>query len=330
MRHLLPFDASDCQAQAQVLGGFALGVAPDVAVPWPCQRVRVPLLDGSGDSCLEAWQVDGAVSSGQADGLVWRRSGDMLFGVIEVDEAAMAVPDGHSRLERASAQIYRQMFTLLDQQGLPHLWRIWNYLPDIHGQEMGLERYRQFNVGRAEGFASAARSVVGRVPAACALGVRQGPLTVAFLAGASPAVPLENPRQLSAFRYPQRYGPQSPTFARAALAYPDGQEWLLVSGTASIVGHETRHAGDVRAQCHETMENLQAVVDQANGCRRSVRPFDLDGMGLRVYLRHARDLDVVREVVRERCPGAALGCVQADVCREDLLVEIEAWGVLPC
>jgi chorismate lyase / 3-hydroxybenzoate synthase len=313
-----------------VLGGFVLGLAEAPAKSWPCQRVRAPLLGASGGPVWEAWTAPGPVSSDSADALSWRRRGDLLFGVVELDESALDAGPGPSRLQLAAEQAYRQLFALLDRQGLPHLWRVWNYLPDIHGQEGGLERYRQFNLGRARGFESAARSVVGRVPAACALGVREGPLSVAFLAGPTAGLPIENPRQVSAFDYPRRYGPRSPTFSRAALVHPPGQEWLFISGTASIVGHSTVHPGDVRAQCRETMDNLEVVIAQANASRRAVQPFGLDGLDLRVYVRHAQDFDVVHEVLRQRCPTASVQWVQADVCRADLLVEVEAWGVLPC
>lgn len=312
------------------LGGFVLGLAEAPPQPWPCQRVRAPVLGAGGGSGWETWKAPGPVSSDSADALSWRRRGDLLFGVVELDETALYAGSGPSRLQLAAEQAYRQIFALLDRQGLPHLWRVWNYLPDIHGQEGGLERYRQFNLGRARGFESAARSVVGRVPAACALGVRQGPLSVAFLAGPTAGLPIENPRQVSAFDYPSQYGPRSPTFSRAVLVHPPGQEWLFISGTASIVGHSSVHPGDVRAQCHETMDNLEVVIAQANASRRAVQPFGLDALGLRAYVRHAQDVDVVCAVLRQRCPNASVQWVQADVCREDLLVEVEAWGALPC
>jgi len=313
-----------------VLGGFVLGSLHGPDPVWPCQRLRAPVLGGSDAAWWETWRASGPASSGLDGGLRWRRRGDLLFGLVEMDGSALGPVPGVSSLEQAAELAYRQLFDLLDRQGLPHLWRTWNYLPDIHGQDAGLERYRSFNLGRARGFESAARSVVGRVPAACALGVREGPLSVAFLAGPTAAVAIENPRQVSAFHYPPQYGPRSPTFSRAALVHPPGQEWLFISGTASIVGHETVHLGDVAAQCRETMDNVDVVIAQANACRRSLQAFDMDRLGLRAYLRHEKDLAVVREVLWQRCPNASLVCVQADICREDLLVEVEAWGVLPC
>ena len=74
---------------------------------------------------------------------------------------------------------------------------------------------------------------------------------------------IENPRQLSASLYPPRYGLRSPMFARAALV-PNGRgAQLLVSGTASIVGHESLHIGDPERQLEETARNFEALVETA-------------------------------------------------------------------
>ena len=316
---------------SRVLGGFDVGAAPRaLALPWPVQPVLTPLL-GGGDALLhEAWLADTVVDSGELDGLRWRRSGDLLFGVVTLAEAGVLTADGASALRMLGEQAYAHIFRLLDAQGMPHLWRVWNYIPDITGEQAGLERYWQFNMGRGDAFERCARSVTEQVPAASALGVPNGPLSIAFLAGGSPLQPIENPRQVSAYRYPRVYGPCSPTFSRAALAYPDGQEWLFVSGTASIVGHQSLHLDDVVAQTHESMDNVVAVLTEAARHSRS-GGFALEDLRYRVYLRHAEDAEAVRGVVRARVGAATvISCVQADVCRRELLVEVEALGVQAC
>jgi chorismate lyase / 3-hydroxybenzoate synthase len=312
----------------RVLGGFRIADgAPAVPAAWPRQQLSTPVL-GTVEPLQECWLApEGApMLAGGHDGIAWRRSGDLLFGVIEIDEASLRPPSSRTPLQQAAFDAYTRIFRLLDAQGLPHLWRLWNHMADINGESHGLERYRQFNMGRGDAFEAGARSVIGRVPAACALGVASGPLTVAFLAGATPTVPIENPRQVSAFLYPSRYGPRSPTFSRAALAHPPGQEILFVSGTASIVGHQTVHAGDVHAQTLESLDNMAAVLDQASAVSR-VGPFALPDLVCRVYVRHPADLPQVREAVAARMGGAPVVCVQADVCRADLLVEIEGQAI---
>ncbi|MBA4263600.1 MAG: hypothetical protein C0453_00835, partial [Comamonadaceae bacterium] len=275
---------------AQVLGGAFLGNGPAPHSVLPVQHVSAPLLGTDLPALHEAWLIEDtaedAPHAGESEGIRWRRCGDVLYGVIALPEDALPASHEATALQRVSESIYARIFRLLDAEGLPHLWRAWNYLADIHGDDAGLERYRRFNMGRGNAFEQAARSVVGRVPAACALGLAQGPLTVAFMAGTVPAVPIENPRQVSAYLYPSEYGPRSPTFSRAALVYPPGQELLFISGTASIVGHRSLHDGDVQAQSHESLDNIAAVVAEANRVSRQ-GIFDLTGLSYRVYVRHA-------------------------------------------
>jgi chorismate lyase / 3-hydroxybenzoate synthase len=312
---------------AFVLGGAFIGVWEwQDATPWPSQRVHAVLLSPPGPVWHEAWLSDAPVETGEHDGIRWRRTADgLLFGVMHLEDIGVVLPDGASALRQSSELAYTRLFGLLDAQGLPHLWRVWNYIPNINGDQAGMERYRQFNLGRGDAFERCARSVTEQVPAACALGSVEGPLSIAFLAGATPVVPIENPRQVSAYRYPDVYGPRSPTFSRAALAHLSGQELFFVSGTASIVGHETLHLGDVVAQTHESMNNIEAVLDEANLKARS-SGFALSELVYRVYVRDPVNAPAVMAAMRERLGAVEMLCVQADVCRADLLVEVEAHG----
>lgn len=319
---------ADGRANGKKLGGVLMGAAPGVhAVAWPEQHLLAPLLSSSETSLRECWSTDGALQQGTDHGIQWCRNEQVLYGVIELNEAEDPAHPGMPPLQATSRLLYERLFRLLREQQLPHLWRVWNYIARINEDSHGLERYRQFNQGRYDAFVQAHQETGGQVPAACALGVREGPLSVAFLAGASPVVTVENPRQVSAWAYPAQYGPRAPTFSRAALVYPPAQEALFISGTASIVGHETLHTNDVAAQCRETVRNLERVVQEANRLARSAQPFALRGLSHRVYVRHAGDIDTVQRVLQPLLGDAAVVFVQADVCRADLLVEIESQAI---
>lgn len=290
----------------------------------PVQTLAAPLLGHAAEALGEVWQSAAACHSGEASGIRFRADADVLYGVVDVDEADFAPTATASPLQQATEDAYRRIFRLLEAQGYPHLWRIWNYLADINALSHGLERYRQFNIGRQEAFVGSGRVAEGNVPAACALGVRSGPLTIAFLAGRSAALPIENPRQVSAYRYPSQYGPRSPVFSRAAIARLPGQELLLISGTASIVGHRTLHEGDAEGQTRETLANIEALLTEA-GKVSTTLPYTLSELNYRAYVRHAGDFPAVRRIVAAAVgPAAAVVYVQADICRSDLLVEIEA------
>jgi enamine deaminase RidA (YjgF/YER057c/UK114 family) len=309
----------------RVLGGALLGENTLEVMPaWPVQRIFAPLLGSTVAVVEETWLAKVLPISGVSDGIRWCRAGDLLYGVLELDEADFAGDSVVSALQAASMEAYRRIFNLLEAQQLPHLWRTWNYLAAINQETDGLERYRQFNIGRQDAFIECHRVATGNVPAACAIGLAGGPLSIAFMAGGAPAVPVENPRQISAYNYPAEYGPRSPTFSRAALVYLPGQEVLFISGTASIVGHQTVHPGDVVAQTKESLANVAVVVEQANLLART-KSYTLDNLSYRVYVRHAKDFDAVRETLLPLIgANAEIVYVQADICRADLLLEIEA------
>ena len=287
----------------------------------------------AGDSLCEAWHGNGSLMQGQCGAIHYRHDDEVLFGVIVLTENLFEAGADKTPLQQATESAYRQVFALLDALHYPYLFRFWNYMADINSHSFGLERYRQFNLGRQDAFLAHGRDVAGNVPAACALGFgqgrsAQGPLTIAFLAGRVAPLNLENPRQVSAYEYPQEYGPRSPTFSRASLVRLGRDEVLFISGTASIVGHATLHPADVVAQTRETMTNIQAVLAEAN--RAASRGFDLSGLHFKVYVRHPEDLALIRAELAQ-CVGDKLKAVylQADVCRQDLLLEIEATAAHP-
>jgi enamine deaminase RidA (YjgF/YER057c/UK114 family) len=150
-------------------------------------------------------------------------------------------------------------------------------------------------------------------------------MTVMVLAGRQAPTAIENPRQVSAYKYPAQYGPQPPTFSRAALYRSGTCALLTVSGTASIVGHETVHIGDVAAQVDESLRNVQAVLDAANVAAGQPL-FSLEGLQLKAYVRNAADADLVRRQLKLRLPRTPVPLVRADICRANLLFEIEAAG----
>ena len=311
--------------------------------------VRVPVTASmtpalrSNDELCEVWRVAGPpvrLSNGAAtQGRVhYRHSEDLLFGSITVEErivdAQAGVPgdaDGAGAdagaLLRATETAYQEIFAVLRHTEHRHLIRIWNYLPEINRQADGDERYRLFNSARQLAFRNSGQATVGTVPAASALGSPAGsPISIYFLAARKPPTMIENPRQTSAYHYPPKFGRHSPIFSRACVLNASAGTSLFVSGTASIVGHETIHHGDVGAQTRETMANIDALLDEANRVAAQGR-YSLDGLKFKVYVRRPSDLGAIEGVLSKSLrPSTPIVYLQADVCREDLLVEIEATG----
>jgi enamine deaminase RidA (YjgF/YER057c/UK114 family) len=311
---------------AQVLGVVCFGEQLPVANGAMLSVTLPPLLTSA--AVCEVWQSATPVTSAREGDIQYRCNDEFVFGVIILEEAGFSGDEASSALQLAAALAYQQIVSLLDKLHFPHVVRFWNYMSDINGYSHGLERYRQFNVGRQAGLLAQGRAVTGGLPAACALGASAGPLSIAFLAGKVATIAIENPRQLNACAYPPIYGPRSPTFSRAALLPWSDGACLFISGTASIVGHESLHVGDVVAQTQEALKNIAAVLDSAN---RQVLcgEFDLRDLHYTVYVKHVVDLNKVRAVL-DAVIGADINVIylQADVCRQELLVEIEAAQVM--
>jgi chorismate lyase / 3-hydroxybenzoate synthase len=293
----------------------------------PLAASMVPSLC-SGDVC-EVWRVadpDTPLTNGPAQARVhYRYSDDLLFGSLSFAERNFEAGSESGALLRATEIAYQEIFDVLGESEHRHLIRIWNYLPQINAPSDGDERYRHFNSARQTAFRKSGRAIMGSVPAASALGSPAGsPLCIYFLAARRPPKMIENPRQTSAYHYPPKFGRHSPIFSRACVWGDSGGSKLFISGTASIVGHETIHRGDVIAQTRETLVNIGALLAEANRTVGSAR-YSLDALQLKVYVRRPADLPAIKATLSARTAASTV-YLKADICREDLLVEIEAVG----
>ena len=270
-----------------------------------------------GDPRIEVWGSRESAAGFRRGDMAWAEDGRGLFGC-----RCLRAGD---RIEEDALRIYRELLALLDERGYPCLQRVWNYVPRINEDQRGVERYRRFNVGRARAFeerfgASAER----HFSAASAVGTMGDTLIVCFAAGREPGAHLENPRQVSAPRYPADYGPTSPSFARCTVAPAGWGRAVFLSGTASIVGHETTHRGDPLRQLEEVVTNIDALLGGTDTPRGNGRPdlgrFDL----LKIYVRHREHFAAIRDALASRIdPSTPAIYLEADLCRTDLLVEIE-------
>lgn len=216
---------------------------------------------------------------------------------------------------------YQAIFNLIQTQKNCQIVRYWNYIPNINKIENNEERYQQFNIGRRKALLEYAQTTTFGAPAACALGLGDT-LTVYFLAGIQPWINIENPRQLSAHLYPKQYGKTAPNFSRSALLCQPHGAMLFISGTASIVGHQSQHLDNIDAQTDETIVNLQSILDHAN-LKTPATPWSMADLYCRAYLRHPNQLHAVAERMYQAGIRQA-NFVHADICRRELIVEIEA------
>jgi len=289
---------------------------PDLTAGYP--TVGIAMREQREQPVREVWTSASEVMSGARDGIVYGHDGTHLFGTFRLP--------GAEAYREATRSVYRRTMTLLHDLGYPHLVRMWNHIADInHTNAGGLEVYRDFCQGRAEGLEEAGTDMSAGLPAATGIGSRGDGVVVYFIAERSGApLHFENPRQVPAHRYPREYGPRSPSFARATLL--PSSEKLFLSGTASIIGHRSTHVGDLDGQCDTTLENIRlllASVSEKTGGKVEMDSFTM----LKAYVRHESDVPHVRRRLREEVgPLVPLELFNVDICRSELLLEIE--GVL--
>ncbi len=222
--------------------------------------------------------------------------------------------------------------------------RLWLYQGGIVDVEDGAERYRELNRGRTDFYAGVdfasnplARVKPGSYPASTGIGTGEHGLVLTSLAVQTERedvgiLPLENPRQVSAFDYPEKYSKKSPKFSRAMGMRIGDHLTTWVSGTASIVDAETVRVGDVAGQTEQTLDNIENLISAENYAGQGwpdagARLRDL--AKVRVYVKHPEDFETCRAVCERRLGGIPAVYAQAHVCRPDLLVEIEGVAFSP-
>lgn len=288
--------------------------------PCPADRrvLRIDLEPLAGAARCEVWRGTGLARLGTAGPIRHVDDGNFFAGWLSIDESRLG------GILQATEDAYLGLLRLQADSPYQHVWRVWNFITDINEGQGDEERYRQFCLGRARAFAAMGgmASIIG-YPAATAVGRQGGPrsLQVCWFAGREPGTTVENPRQVSAFHYPRSYGPAAPSFSRA-MVVPGPQ--LLVSGTSSIVGHASVHCDDLDAQLRETLLNLDTLLHRARASGHLTTAALGANSLVKAYVRRRDDAARVAAGLREHLgPGVPTLVVAADICRSELLVEIE-------
>jgi len=274
-------------------------------------RLDVPVLAGEPRETLFA----GLREAGRAEDFGLFAAGDWLVGVrVEPLRADVAAQ---------TEAIYAGLLTLTGERGRVPA-RIWNYVGGINADcAEGLETYRAFCRGRSLAFERAGWT--GPVPAASAVGGQPGMIAVLFAAARENPLARENPEQMPAYEYPPDYGPRSPSFSRAMRVSADGRAWTFVSGTAAIKGHRSMATGDLAGQIACTRDNLR-LISEACGLGADLAADTDAERHFKIYLRHAGDLAAARAALEGGLlrPADRVTWLRADICRAELLIEIEA------
>lgn len=255
------------------------------------------------------------------------------FHLIESEEylAGVLVKEVDFPLEKAAYEVYMDFLELTKDW---NLFRVWNYVPYINNETSALENYKSFCKGRSLAFeAFYGTDFEVKLPAASAVGINDRKLVLYFIAGKADAAHIENPEQVSAFKYPQQYGPRSPSFARGTVIELAGKRVGYLSGTASIKSHKSVTLSDVAEQMYTTLDNMSLVFMNMGLVheRMSFGSLMPDSAKydrfFKVYIRNEADAAIVRELFPQSILATEedhIIYLRSDICRYELDIEIEA------
>ena len=246
--------------------------------------------------------------------------------------------------ETKSRGAFESMLKVLqkEEMSFDNIIRQWNYIGEIltitKTDLSEIQNYQIFNEVRHEYYQKYKR--LPGFPAATGIGCRYNSVAIDFNAFSFKSdcydIMIDNPLQVNPYAYEQnkligtglnkKKTKHAPEFVRGRLISDGINSLLYVSGTASIIGQEVTGTGDVELQTRTTIQNIKTVADRKNIVRCSSQPIPIPEKYryLRVYVKYMEDIPLVKSICRQHFGDIPSIYIQADICRTDLLVEIEA------
>lgn len=296
----------------------------------PCEGQRL---------ALEAWAVGGpGVKVAHPHPDVVTVDYDRLHWIYL---GGIASPEGHATAYQQARIGFREFARRLDRAGatMGDVVRVWLHQGGITELEETNERYRELNRARSDFFddeASLGKMTVRRddadhYPASTGIGAQCRGLTVSGMALQTARRdvhlrPLENPLQTSSFQYAPSYSAKSPKFSRAMAVQIGDYVTTWISGTASIVRSESVYLGDAAAQTRQSLDNIERLIAPDNFARHGIEHVESslrDLAKIRVYVKRPADYEACRAICEQRLGAVPAVYASADVCRPELLVEVE-------
>jgi hypothetical protein len=214
--------------------------------------------------------------------------------------------------------------------------RQWNYLEDILGFDSDKQHYQEFNNVRSVFYGKAFEQT--GYPAATGIGMNRGGVIIEFVALKSEKAvtkPVDNPGQIAAHHYSKNVlvGDEcllktTPKFERARYLELFGKKLIFISGTASIVGEKTVGVGNPAEQTKVTIQNIQRLYSPGVLSGISEKKMGARYGHARVYVKNREDFHTIKRAFKSFYGNLPVVYIIADICRKDLLVEIEGKVIL--
>jgi len=234
-----------------------------------------------------------------------------------------------------------QDILLSENFNLADIIRQWNYVEGIlcitDKNKEKLQNYQALNDIRSKFYAR--HDFKNGYPAATGIGMEAGGILLEIYAAkpdtAFEIIPIKNPKQTDAYHYSgnvligdameKSISKSTPKFERAKYVGFKQNRYVYISGTASIQKEHTVGVGDVRVQTEITLDNIANLVSSDNLKNENIdiNSFSINYSFIRVYIKRKKDLNLVREICDTYYGNIPIHYLLADICRDDLLLEIE-------
>ncbi len=268
----------------------------------------------------------------------------VCYGMVENDEESLLFVEGIPSSDFAksvrlqSDEVFAKLEATLSMYNfnVDDIVRQWNYIGSIVACRDGKQNYQEFNDARTYYYGKGGWR--NGYPAATGIGAHGEGIIVGGIAfkraDQKGVYPIDNPLQIAAHVYSKKVLidddknaiKSTPKFERAKLIETSCGACCFVSGTAAIRGEESMDASSAKLQTIKTIENIEYLVSKDNLVRFGCAPYDLKYVQLQVFVKYEKDYAEVKEVVEKFYPNMPVIYSIADVCRSELLVEIE--GIL--
>jgi enamine deaminase RidA (YjgF/YER057c/UK114 family) len=238
-----------------------------------------------------------------------------------------------------SSKIFETIKKILDKEEMPisSIVRQWNYIAQITCVQKEKQHYQEFNDARSH-FYNQTNWPSG-YPAATGIGTERGGVVVDLFAVKSKCedvmlFPLDNQLQVAAHAYSQSVligledkefkTRTTPKFERGKVVHSENHALVYISGTAAIRGEGSLALTDIKKQTLITLENIEELISSTNLMDAGVKEIQQSKIkSLRIYLKTADYYQIAKMVVDRILPDVPAVYLRGDICRDNLLIEIE-------
>lgn len=277
-----------------------------------------------------AWNAKSFQFGDDSAVLFQKDNSEILIGNVQSNKKQTYKVDAENTFDTLS-----KMFSELNFP-VKSIVRQWNYLEDIVGFEGEKQKYQEFNNVRSDFYGTSFEKT--GYPAATGIGMNRGGIIIEFVAIKSDkaiSLPVNNPEQIAAHHYSEEVliGEEcilktTPKFERARYLELNGKQLIFISGTASIIGEKTVGVGDAVKQTEVTLENISRLYSDTVLSKISDEKLQAKYGHARVYVKNRKDFAAIKKTIKANLGDLPVVYIIADICRPNLLVEIEGKVIL--